>query len=175
MYLTMRSGFIICFLALVVLMTACDNSGQMNRKDSEKAGDSSSASYAEVTGLSAEPLLQQADSLQMIYYDNPGGDSLRYTRFYHYTITKDTSTINQLLNNLRLPVQPQNEVRQCRSEGKIYVFGEREDPIKTIYFSTRCDTCCYLYYIKEGVFYYTPLTDNFKNKLKENKALSRRP
>lgn len=169
----MRSGIIICFSALVVWMAACNNNGKKNQAGSE-TGDSS-ATYSAVTGLSGEPLLQQADSLQILYYDNPDGDSLRYTRFYQYTITKDTSTINHLLDNLRLPVQPQNEVRHCRSEGKIYVFGEREEPIKTIYFSTRCDTCCYLYYIKEGVFYYTPLTGSFREKLKENKALSRTP
>jgi hypothetical protein len=174
MFMTMRSGINFCFLAIVLWIAACNNAGKKEKAGSQITSDSAAA-VSFKTGLTTEPLLQQADSLQILYYDNPDGDSLRYTRFYRYTATKDSSTVNTLLNNLRLTLQPQNEVRHCRSEGKIYVFSKKEEPIKTLYFSTRCDSCCYLYFIKEGVFYYSPLTENFKNKLKENKQLSRAP
>ncbi|HEX6429282.1 MAG TPA: hypothetical protein VF008_16410 [Niastella sp.] len=172
----MRWRIIICFYAIVLLIAACSNGGNKQQASSKITGDSSSFENAVKTGLSIEPSLQQADSLQILYYDNPDGDSLRYTRFFKYTITKDPTTINDLIGDLSKPVEQRSEIKKCRSEGKIYVFGKQtEEPLKTIYFSTRCDTCCYLYYIKEGAFYYSPLSINFKNKLKENKALSRTP
>jgi hypothetical protein len=171
----MRWIFIVYFFAPVFL-AACGNGSNKQQASNKISGDSSSVVASVKTGLNIEPSLQQVDSLQILYYDNPDGDSLRYSRFYHYTITNDTSTINELLGNLTLPVEQLSEVKKCRSEGKIYAFRkQKEEPIKTIYFSTRCDTCCYLYYIKEGLFYYSPLTTNLKNKLKENKAQSRTP
>jgi hypothetical protein len=127
------------------------------------------------TGLAVAPALRQADSLQILYYDDPDGDSLRYTRFYQYVTTKDRQTIDELLASLDQPVEKHQENRKCRSEGKIYLFNKEANPIKTVYFSTRCDTCCYLYYIVEGHFYYTPVSEAFKNRLKVNKAISRKP
>lgn len=163
---------VIWLLICAGLFACCNNS---KKKQSAAASSIDSVGNYPKNGIETEPLLQQADSLQILYYDNPDGDSIRYTRFYQYTATKDTSTINWLLDNLNLPVKQQSVVKNCRSEGKIYVFGKREEPIKTIYFSTRCDTCCYLYFIKEGAFYYSALSENFKDKLKKNKLLSRTP
>lgn len=163
------------FLGIASLLLSCNSKEKKQQTGSELTKDTT-VNITVQTGLDAEPKLQKTDSLQILFYDNPDGDSLRYTRFFKYTITKDPTTINELLGNLSKPVEKLREVKQCRSEGKIYVFGKQTDePLKTIYFSTRCDTCCYLYYIKEGVFYYSPLSINFKDKLKENKALSRAP
>lgn len=171
----MRWIFIV-YLTATVFLAACGNGSNNQQPGNKISGDSLSAVTAVKTGVSIEPSLQQIDSLQILYYDNPDGDSLRYSRFYQYTITNDSTTVNALLGNLTVPVEQRSEVKKCRSEGKIYAFGkQKEEPLKTIYFSTRCDTCCYLYYIKEGVFYYSPLSTSLKNKLKENKAQSRTP
>jgi hypothetical protein len=172
----MRWIVIVYFFAIVFLVAACTNGGNKQQTGKKISGDSSSSAATVKTGLSIEPSLQQIDSLQILYYDNPDGDSLRYTRFYQYTVTKDSSTVNALLGSFTVPVEQLNEIKKCRSEGKIYAFGKQTgEPLKTIYFSTRCDTCCYVYFIKEGVFYYSPLSINLKNKLKENKVLSRTP
>jgi hypothetical protein len=171
----MRWIFIV-YSTAAVFLAACGNGSNKQQASNTLKEDSSSAAAAVKTGLSIEPSLHQIDSLQILYYDNPDGDSLRYSRFYKYTITNDSATVNELLGNLALPVEQLSEVKKCRSEGKIYAFRkQKEEPLKTIYFSTRCDTCCYLYYIKEGTFYYSPLSTNLKNKLKENKAQSRTP
>lgn len=163
------------FLGIASLLLSCNNNAKKQQTGSQSTKETT-INTTVPNGLDVEPKLRKADSLQILYYDNPDGDSLRYTRFYQYTITKDPATIKDLLENLSKPVEQRSEIKKCRSEGKIYVFGKQtEEPLKTIYFSTRCDTCCYLYYIKEGVFYYSPLSINLKNKLKENKALSRTP
>ena len=38
--------------------------------------------YKKKTGLETEPVIGKTDSLQLVYYDNPDGDSLRYSRFF---------------------------------------------------------------------------------------------
>lgn len=163
------------FLGIASVLLSCNSNEKKQQTGSELTKDTT-VKTSVPTGLDLEPKLRKADSLQILYYDNPDGDSLRYTRFFQYIVTKDPTTINELLGNLSKPVEQRSEIKKCRSEGKIYIFGNQtEEPLKTIFFSTRCDTCCYLYYIKEGIFYYSPLSINFKNKLKENKALSRVP
>ena len=163
------------FLGIALMLLSCNSNVKKEKTGSELTKDTTVNATAP-SGLDVEPKLRKADSLQILYYDDPDGDSLRYTRFFKYTITKDPTTINDLLGELSKPVEQRSEIKKCRSEGKIYVFGKQtEEPLKTIYFSTRCDTCCYLYYIKEGVFYYSPLSIDLKNKLKENKAQSRTP
>src|SRR3712207_8263405 len=46
------------------------------------------------------------------YYDDPDGDPVRYTRFFQYAITKDSSTIHDLLNNLSEPVELLNNIKR---------------------------------------------------------------
>jgi hypothetical protein len=164
---------VIWLLGICAGLFACNNNGKKKQPVADSTTDSV-VNYPK-TGMETEPLLRQADSLQILYYDNPDGDSIRYTRFYHYTATKDTGTIKGLIDNLNLPVEKQTTIKKCRSEGKIYVFGKTEEPLKTIYFSTRCDTCCYLYFIKEGAFFYSPLSENFKDQLRKNKLVSKTP
>ena len=128
--------------------------------------------YKKKTGLETEPVIGKTDSLQLVYYDNPDGDSLRYSRFFTYVNTTDSVVINSLLHDLEQPFETVNEVKKCRSEGKIYLLG-RQESLKTIYFSTRGDSCTYLYFIKDGAFFYFPLSENFKSILAihRNKAL----
>lgn len=165
---------IVLLIGICVAIVSCNNEEKKTQNDAESTKDSAANAYRVRSGLEWEPLLQQADSLEILYYDNPDGDSLRYTRFFKYTATKDSGTINGLLANFRQPVEQRNAIKECRSEGKIYVLGKGQ-PLKTVYFSTRCDTCCYLYYIKSGAFYYSKLSEGFKNTLIENKKFSRKP
>ena len=121
----------------------------------------------------AEPSLFKADSLQVIYYDDPDGDSLRYTRYFTYTETADTAIINPLLKEVDQVFVQQEKTRNCRSEGKLYLL-KGEEILKTLYFSTKGDTCSYFYFIKDGAFIYLPLTQGGKTLLHNNRKNGRR-
>lgn len=121
-----------------------------------------------------ESQLRSVDSLELLYYKDPDGDSLRYTRFYTYLATKDSSMINGLINNLEDSSEIRKEIKPCRSEGKIFAH-KGDQPVKTIYFSTRCDTCCYVYYIKDGEFLYFKLSEGLKEEIIRKKPLSIEP
>ena len=126
------------------------------------------------TGFDAEPRLRDTDSIQVLYYDDPDGDSLRYSRFFHYAVTGDTATIRQLLSGFEKPFRESLAPRACRSEGKMFLFANERE-VKTVYFSTRCDSCCYLYFIKDGKFLYYDLTESARTTIGELKMQSRKP
>jgi hypothetical protein len=67
-----------------------------------------------------------------------------------------------------------DNVINCRSEGKAYLLNKGE-VLKTVFYSSRCDSCCYLYFIKNGKFLYMPLPASLKLKLNEIKKVSRKP
>lgn len=121
-----------------------------------------------------EPGLFQADSLQVIFYDDPDGDSLRYSRYFKYTEVGDSSLIQNILRQMDQVYTQQNTTRPCRSEGKIYLL-KGEEMLKTVYFSTRADNCSYFYFIKDGNFIYLPLPEETKTILAETKKKARRP
>ena len=151
---------VLCFLVGVLMISCAD--------DKKAPAKESPSEYQPKKGLEAEPAIQKTDSLQILFYDDPDGDSLRYARFYSYTTSKDSVVINALLKDLDKPFEQLNQVKKCRSEGKLYLFAEKE-PLKTIYFSTRCDSCCYLYFIKDGAFLYFPLSKELNAILNEQK------
>lgn len=164
----MHSRFFL-FTLIVTLLFSCKEKGKVHT-DNEVQADSSIATK----GLELEKLLSSTDSLQVLFYDDPDGDSLRYSRFYQYTVTKDTATILALIAALNEPFDERGEVRPCRSEGKLYLFAGG-DPLKTVYFSTRGDGCSYLYFIRNGLFYYFPLTAGFREKLSAARQLKKPP
>ncbi len=125
-------------------------------------------------GTDAEPGLKNADSMQVLYFNDPDADSMRYTRFFRFTTIVDSASLNVIVLNLDKPFTEFSAPKKCRSEGKMYFFGNQKE-IKTIYFSTRCDTCCYLYFIKDGKYLYFNLTDTVNLKLKEWKKISKSP
>jgi hypothetical protein len=50
-----------------------------------------------------------------------------------------------------------NEKMNCRSEGKLFFFQSNQ-PLKTVYFNIDPSAgCAYLYFIKDGAFYYFPV------------------
>ncbi|MGN6493788.1 MAG: hypothetical protein ACTHLE_17425 [Agriterribacter sp.] len=152
----------------VVIMMACNAGGDEKKNSADSTASSSTA------GLHA--LRGKIDSVQVIYYDDPDGDSLRYTRYFTYSTTADSALISGIVSDIRQITDTLTGPRQCRSEGKMYVFaGKPDEPVKTLYFSTRCDTCCYLYYIQNGMFYYSGISESSAQKIKQLKASAVQP
>jgi hypothetical protein len=130
---------------------------------------------AAVTAFDLDARLTKTDSIILFFYDDPyGNDSLRYTRYYTQTSTTDTAIIKSLLFNLKSTVDKAEQLRHCRSEGKVFCYSQGK-VFQTIYFSTRCADCCHLYLIKDGFFYYTPLSADFRQSLDVLKAHAAKP
>jgi len=163
------------FLIVIYFFTAC-NGKRSAEQDEEKEKKDSASIAASLKGTDAEPNIKKTDSLQILYYDDPDDDSLRYTRFYHYISVNDTAIIRSVIKNIDTTYTISETVnRQCRSEGKIILYS-REDPVKTLYFSTRCPgNCCYVYFIKNGIFYYFPLMNELSDILIDQKVKSIKP
>ena len=152
------------FLALFIFTTiaslaACDNASVTSTKtievsDTELESVDGPQSAKTNTGLDIAGL-HQADSVQILFFSDPyGKDSLRYTRFFKHYNTSDDSTVQPLLKNLDQLFLLRTEVMKCRSEGKIFFFKGTQE-LKTVYFSTQANgDCAYMYFIKDGGFYY---------------------
>ena len=99
--------------------------------------------------------LHQADSVQILFFTDPfGKDSLRYTRFFKHYNTSAADVVQPLLKNLDQLFILRTEVMKCRSEGKIFFFKGKQE-LKTVYFNTQANgDCAYMYFIKDGGFYY---------------------
>lgn len=144
-------------------ITACNNS-ENNNSISQVSDSAIFKNEVLMTGLGLIPEIDGFDSLQILYYDNPDGDPKRYTRYFSYISSKDTAMVKSILSNLNQSFEEYMEVKECRSEGKIYLY-KNNDPVKTLYFSTRCNTCCHLYYIKNGMFYYMEINPHLSELL----------
>ena len=102
--------------------------------------------------------LHQADSVQILFFTDPfGKDSLRYTRFFKHYNTSAADVVQPILKNLDQLFLLRTEVIKCRSEGKIFFFKGTQE-LKTVYFNTQANgDCAYMYFIKDGSFYYFPI------------------
>ena len=126
------------------------------------------------TGQDVYPAFKDADSVQVLYYKNPfGADSLRYYRFFTYLATTDTTVLATIQDALAAPVNGW-EQQHCRSEGKIYLL-RGDDVIKTIYFNLQPGSCNHLYFIKDGNFYYLPITDALTRLLQALRLQAKEP
>jgi hypothetical protein len=164
---------IITLIVISSIFFSCDNSTK------EKDNTYIKPTVADVSNTpikisDIEPNLWKADSLQVLYYDNPDGDSLRYSRFFSYANIIDSGKVNAFLRELNQSFIKQESKRNCRSEGKLFLLN-KEEILKTIYFSTRGDSCSYMYLIKDGLFVYFSLSDNAKKFLEENKHVAKKP
>lgn len=167
----MRKIKTILFLFPFILF-ACNNStGETKEKDSTAVVPQWQKPQ---TVFDIEPNLVKADSLQILYYDNPDGDSLRYTRFFNLAETTDTAQINTLVSEMNGVYVQEPNARICRSQGKLFLL-RNEDVLKTVYFSTRGDSCRYFYFIRDGAFFYFPMTKKAEEILQDNKQLARKP
>lgn len=161
------------FLFVSTILLACaDNRNQKATDQKDTTGTAANPITKRVPDL--EPALSQTDSLQVLFYDDPDGDSLRYSRFFSYTETTDTAQIQFLLQELNQIYVQEPEARPCRSEGKLYLL-KGDDMVKTVYFSARQDSCRYFYFIKDGAFIYLPLTDRAAGWLQQCRQRAKKP
>lgn len=128
------------------------------------------------TALDLDQRLKAADSLVVVFYKDPyGEDALRYTRYYTQISVTDTFAIAILKQQLAQPYTKEQNRRKCRGEGKIGCYTKAKI-FQTLYFSTFCDTkCCYVYLIKNGNFYYTPILQVITDWLESLKPLTIEP
>lgn len=153
---------IILYWSCIFLLLGCANNAKV---DKEQAAQGDTLVFRK--GLDLIPDVKFTDSVQVLFYNNPDGDPERYTRFYTHVALTDSGFTKPLLNTLNQSFQEYSQVKDCRSEGKMYLFKQGgDDPLQTVYFSTRCDTCCYVYYINSGLFYYMNMSDELSQQLK---------
>ena len=130
-------------------MIGCREQG-VDAKDQVKESEENKSVFK--TGSEVLPGLMDVDSLQILYYDDPYGDPKRYSRYFKYVSTSDEAVVRPLLSNLNSTFELKQNVTECRSQGKIFLFNDGQ-PLKTVYFSAMKDSCSYLYFIKDGLFY----------------------
>jgi hypothetical protein len=117
--------------------------------------------------------LQQADSVVLIFYRDPfGPDSLRYTRFYSQYNDADSGIVFSLKRNLQQAFTRLEKIKDCRSEGKIWVFSKGKI-FQTVYFAFQKPACKFLYVIKDGWFYYVDVQPSFIDQLLQLKPLAK--
>lgn len=179
----------ICFVAMGII-TGCNGGGADKAAGSDASTDSTLRNHqAPATQTAIEIAgLRGADSVQILFFTDPyGKDSLRYTRFFKHYNSGDTTIVNPLLQNLDKLFVLRNEVMNCRSEGKMFFFkGEQE--LKTVYFNTGSKTsannasvsnknenCAFLYFIKDGGFYYVPVDSEIAALLNKLKPMAKKP
>lgn len=127
------------------------------------------------TAFDLDARLKSADSLVVVFYKDPyGEDSLRYTRYYTQLPVIDYAGLNVLQQQLNQKFTKQEKRNTCRGEGKIWCYTKSKI-FQTLYFSTRCDSCCYVYLIKDGFFYYTRILQPVITWLAGLKPLSKEP
>jgi hypothetical protein len=98
------------------------------------------------------------DSVDILYFIKPFTDSTRYARYFSAVKVGDSSFVNALEAALDGPSSVLEKPRPCLSEGKI-IIPRGGDAFKVIYFSRSKEASCnYIYDIRDGVFYYHPLS-----------------
>jgi hypothetical protein len=165
----MTPGTIYTVISLIIaisLTSSCKDKAPEQKKE---------RGLPSATAFDLDNRLKEADSLVVIFYKDPyGEDSLRYTRYYTQTSVTDAGEINILLQELGQTFKGQEKRRNCRGEGKIWCFAKGK-VFQTLYFSTRCDDCCYLYLVKDGNFYYSRISSSMTSWLEKLKPLSAEP
>lgn len=173
--------FSFLIIGSLATLAACEN-GTVNTTKTIEVTDTKTNTGLDIAGL------HQADSVQILFFTDPfGKDSLRYTRFFKHYNTSDDSTVQPLLKNLDQLFLLRTEVMKCRSEGKIFFFKGTQE-LKTVYFNTQGASnksdgstantngnCAYLYFIKDGGFYYFPIQPATAALLRKLKPLAVKP
>ncbi len=161
----MRINEFLLLFAIVALVNACKNNEAEKKTIEQQA----------VTAIDIDDRLKQADSLVVVFYNDPyGEDSLRYTRYYKQLSLIETGAMEILQKQLSAQFNMQEKRNACRGEGKIWCFTKGKI-FQTLYFSTRCEDCCYLYLIKDVNFYYTRINTSFIEWLESIKSSATTP
>jgi hypothetical protein len=165
----MVKKILIGFAVISLLVSSCGN--ETAQKKPVDANQAYYESIKHMTGLAFQPRIQKADSVEIMFYDNPDGDPKRYTRYYKWFPSSDSNIVNDMKQSVDKHFERIERVKDCRSEGKMYFFAEG-NPMQTVYFSNRGDSCNHLYFIADGWFFYMPMDSSTAGKLKELKARS---
>ena len=155
----------------MLLLAACTGTGSEGKAG---APDTTAAGRVAKTGFDLEPALATTDSLQVLFYDDPDGDSLRYSRYFTYAESADTAEVRPLLQELNRVYVQAPKTKDCRSEGKLYLL-KGDVILKTVYFSAKQDSCRYFYFIKDGAFIYLPLSELAEAWLNERRQEAKKP
>lgn len=124
------------------------------------------------TGLALEPDLAEADSISVLFYKRPfTDDKEQYTRFYTSYQSGSDTVIALLRANMAQPFT-EDSLRDCRSEGKMFVFSKGK-VAQTIYFTTQSAQCTHLYFINTGRYYYFPYQEALQKRLQVLKKLAK--
>lgn len=137
------------FPAIIIFFYACGEGG--NKETPKVYKTSAEAESPMISDLI--PGYYDADSLCVIRYDDPMGDSLRYSRYFSYRMISDSDSVRTFLQSMDGVYLPQDTLRSCRSEGKIYIM-RKDEILKTVYYSKLSGGCSYYYFIMDGRFYY---------------------
>lgn len=159
-------------LVIGLFVSSCENNIKQNAP--VDANQAYYESIKHLTGLAFQPRIQKADSVEIMFYDNPDGDPKRYTRFYKWFPTSDSDIVKVMKHSVDKHFTRIEKVKDCRSEGKMHFFAAG-NPMQTVYFSNRGDSCNHLYFIADGWFFYMPMDSMTITKLKELKAQSVQP
>jgi hypothetical protein len=141
-------------------MASCAGAG---KKDVEIRSTEPVAAETGVTEI-APILPQQVSSFDVIYYKKPFTDSVRYTRYFLATHTGDSALVSELNRIFQGKFVKLAEIKKCQSEGKI-IIPLGGDASRVIYFSRIGGDCSYVYYIKDGEFYYFGMSTLLSEKL----------
>jgi hypothetical protein len=152
---------------LLLLLSSCGNNPV--EKEPLDANVAYYNSIKHLTGLGFQPALKEADSVQVLFYDDPDGDAKRYTRYYKWFPSHDSNVVNPLKQAADKHFERLEKIKDCRSEGKIHFF-KGDNPTQTFYFSNRGDSCNHLFFIADGWFYYMPMDSSSASFLKELKS-----
>lgn len=149
-----------CFISMILF--ACNTNNNKQTIQSAEVADTVKL----VSIMDLDIRLAGADSLAILFYKDPHGtDSLRYTRYYTQYNSNDTSLVKDLKSNLMESTVKLEKIKNCRSEGKIWVFRQGQI-FQTIFFSSKDAECSFLYIIKDGFFYYSAMPYGFAVQLK---------
>lgn len=160
------------FLLIGLLVSSCGNN--TTQKAPVDANEAYYESIKHMTGLEFQPRIQKADSVEIMFYDNPDGDSKRYTRYYKWFPSSDSNIVMEMQQSVDKHFVRIEKVKDCRSEGKMHFFADG-NPIQTVYFSNRGDSCNHLYFIADGWFFYMPMDSSTASALRKLKAKSLEP
>jgi hypothetical protein len=157
-----------------MFLFSCGNNTQQKPAPVIDANVAYYESIKHLTGLEFQPRIQKADSVQVLFYTDPDGDPKRYTRFYTWYPSADSNVVKNMKQSVDKHFERIEKVKDCRSEGKMHFFAEG-NPMQTVYFSNRGDSCNHLYFIADGWFFYMPMDSSSANMLKALKLQSTEP
>lgn len=164
----MKRSILVLIISSVIMSCAGGSNKNAEKKPADKDGSGSGETVI------APIIPQEVSSFDVIYYKKPFTDSTRYTRYFLTTHTSDSVLVSELNRIFRGTFDKLPEVKKCQSEGKIILpFGG--DAFRVVYFSRTGGDCSYIYYIKDGEFYYFGISTLLSEKLDAIEKLAVEP